>query len=287
MKPWQLCAAACLVACAWLTDAGAKRSVAAVKFSTPIGKPAVAQDSPKDQARYQTVAYHPNEPVSLIGPPAPLRRDLKSEMSAADILRIDHVADARAYLIRTAFPGGTMTLQGPDLSIGRLQPQFAIRLAGAIREARANGLPKAAVFSAYRPPVFGIGGFKDKFLSMHAYGLAVDMAGVGRPGSKEAIKFWQIAGRWKIVNPYGPWHRAEWNHFQAAPLKLVAKKHPLRPTISKSGPRVLETMWKVAEPILQAKVFIPKSVKPPTRYAKKIHKTRYAKHHKRRYASAS
>jgi hypothetical protein len=44
----------------------------------------------------------------------------------------------------------------------------------------------AGVFSAYRPPAFGVGGFSDKFNSLHTYGLAVDMRGIGTPGSAEA-----------------------------------------------------------------------------------------------------
>ena len=43
------------------------------------------------------------------------------------------------------------------------------------------------MFSAYRPPAFGVGGFSDKFNSLHTYGLAVDMQGIGRPGSPEAV----------------------------------------------------------------------------------------------------
>jgi hypothetical protein len=40
---------------------------------------------------------------------------------------------------------------------------------------------------AYRPPAFGVGGFSDKFNSLHTYGLAVDMRGIGRPGSRSAV----------------------------------------------------------------------------------------------------
>ena len=39
------------------------------------------------------------------------------------------VAEARAYLIDTASPGFTMTLQGAELAIGRLHPEFVVRLA--------------------------------------------------------------------------------------------------------------------------------------------------------------
>ena len=71
-------------------------------------------------------------------------------------------ARARAYLIETATPGYTMTRQGPERAIGRLHPEFVRRLAAAIADARVAGLPFAGIFSAYRPPAFGIGGFADK-----------------------------------------------------------------------------------------------------------------------------
>src|SRR5262249_504255 len=82
----------------------------------------------------------------------------------------NEAAPARAYLIETATPGYTMMRQGPERAIGRLHPEFVRRLAAAIAEARGAGLPFAGIFSAYRPPVFGVGGFADKFHSLHTYG---------------------------------------------------------------------------------------------------------------------
>src|SRR5262249_23729659 len=38
------------------------------------------------------------------------------------------VVSERAYLVNTATPGGTMTRQGPDVAIGRLHPEFVMRL---------------------------------------------------------------------------------------------------------------------------------------------------------------
>ena len=79
-----------------------------------------------------------------------------------------------------------MAKQGSELAIERLHPEFAIRLTKALREARDYGL-LAGIYSAYRPPAFGVGGFSDKFNSLHAYGLAVDLYGIGRPGSVETL----------------------------------------------------------------------------------------------------
>ena len=121
----------------------------------------------------------------------------------------DETARARAYLIETATPGYTMTRQGPERAIGRLHPEFVRRLAAAIAEARAAGLPSAGLFSAYRPPAFGIGGFADKFHSLHTYGLAVDVTGIGAPGTPSALLWHEIAARNGVICPYGPHNPAE------------------------------------------------------------------------------
>src|SRR5215813_9705418 len=141
------------------------------------------------------------------------------------------LARERAYLVDTAHPGGTMLRQGPDVAIGRLHPEFAARLAGAIREARESGLPEAGIFSAYRPPAFGVGGFSDKFNSLHAYGLAVDMYGIGKPGSVEALWWHEIAAKHGLICPYGHHDKAEWNHCQPTGLKGVPADNLLRQTV--------------------------------------------------------
>jgi hypothetical protein len=160
------------------------------------------------------------------------------------------VAEARAYLIETASPGFTMTLQGAELAIGRLHPEFVVRLANAIREARSAGLPFAGVFSAYRPPAFGIGGFSDKFNSLHTYGLAVDMHGIGRPGSPEAQLWHATAAKNGVVCPYGPRDRAEWNHCQPTSVKIIVAQNPLRETVRAEGPSDLESMFEAGNTII-------------------------------------
>jgi hypothetical protein len=171
---------------------------------------------------------------------------------------------ARAYLVETATPGLTMTVQGPEVAIGRLHPEFVHRLADAIREARSAGLPAAGIFSAYRPPAFGIGGFSDKFNSLHTYGLAVDMTGIGGPGSADAKLWYEIAARHGVACPYGFANRLEWNHCQPTRLKIIAAQNPLRETVTASGPIDLGNMFQagnsyiegadeiMAEPILSS-----------------------------------
>ena len=101
-----------------------------------------------------------------IAPKPPAKTEGKSEgMCPEHATEPDETARARAYLIETATPGYTMTRQGPERAIGWLHPEFVKRLAAAIAEARGAGLPRAGIFSAYRPPVFGVGGFADKFHS--------------------------------------------------------------------------------------------------------------------------
>jgi hypothetical protein len=154
-------------------------------------------------------------------------------------------------LVETASPGYTMTLQGAELAIGRLHPEFAVRLERAIREARSAGLPFASVFSAYRPPAFGVGGFSDKFNSLHTYGLAVDMRGIGSPRSPEAQLWHRIAAKNGVVCPYGPRDRAEWNHCQPTSVKMILAENPLRETVTAAGPFDLETMFEAGNPMIE------------------------------------
>jgi hypothetical protein len=163
---------------------------------------------------------------------------------------LTEIAEARAYLVETASPGYTMTLQGPEVAIGRLHPEFAVRLEHAIREARSAGLPSASVFSAYRPPAFGVGGFSNKFNSLHTYGLAVDMRGIGTPGSAEAELWHHIAAKNGVVCPYGPRDRAEWNHCQPTSVKMIVAENPLRETVTSAGPYDLDSMFEAGNAMI-------------------------------------
>jgi hypothetical protein len=151
------------------------------------------------------------------------------------------VEEAKAYLIDTATPGYTMVRQGVPVAIGRLHPDFIVKLASAVKLAREAGMTGAGVFSAYRPPAFGIGGFGDKFNSLHSYGLAADMTGIGGPGSRFA-KLWQtIVQRVGLYLPYGANNRAEFNHTQLVPTKMASSF--LRRTITAREPKDLQQMW--------------------------------------------
>jgi hypothetical protein len=162
------------------------------------------------------------------------------------------VASERAYLVTTSHPGGTMMRQGPELAIARLHPEFATRLAAAIREARASGLSETGIFSAYRPPAFGVGGFKDKFHSLHSYGLAVDMHGIGAPGSSEARLWRSIAAKHGVTCPYGVDNKAEWNHCQPTSIKMVRSDSPLVKTISPEGPVNPLNMFEAGKQLIES-----------------------------------
>jgi hypothetical protein len=167
----------------------------------------------------------------------------KSPSPAEEIIR-----EARAYLIRTSTEqrelcvGNTMARQGVETAIGRLHPVMAVRIARAIEQARDEGI-SACVFSAFRPPAFGVGGFSDKFNSAHAYGIAVDFGGIGRPGSKTSRRFQEIAASNGLYSLYGPSDRAEWNHYQLIPVRRITTNNPLRDTITATGPKDEIAMW--------------------------------------------
>src|SRR5262245_46723959 len=214
-------------------------SVSDVALSDASGSDASLHAAPAISTCGANEVYDSNVPAS-------------SEPACAEAPRTPaEVADARVYLIETASPGYTMTLQGPELAIGRLHPEFVIRLEHAIREARGAGLPFAGVFSAYRPPAFGVGGFSDKFNSLHTYGLAVDMHGIGAPGSPEAQLWHRIAAKNGVVCPYGPGNRAEWNHCQPTSVKMILAQNPLRETVTAAGPFDLESMFEAGNSMIE------------------------------------
>ena len=151
------------------------------------------------------------------------------------------VEEAKVYVLATARPGDSMRRQGASLAVERLHPALIVRLAAAIKRARSAGLTEAGIFSAYRPPGFRIGGFKDKFKSLHAYGLAIDMTGIGNAGSTSARLWKTIAEETGLYVPYGAANHAEFNHTQLIPAKVAPDR--LHGTISAAGPTDLRRMW--------------------------------------------
>jgi hypothetical protein len=183
----------------------------------------------------------PMRPQAPINPATASLPAVIDERADASLKAKSAVEEAKAYLIDTATPGYTMLRQGVPVAIGRLHPDFIVKLADAVQQARAHGLGNAGVYSAYRPPIFGVGGFSDKFNSLHSYGLAADMTGIGGPGSR-AAKLWQaIVAKVGLYLPYGPNNHVEFNHTQLVPTKMAPSF--LRGTITASAPKDLHRMW--------------------------------------------
>jgi hypothetical protein len=177
-----------------------------------------------------------------------LPREIQELMPISPPPAQEVINEARAYLIRTSTEqrercvADTMARQGVEVAIGRLHPVMAVRVARSIEQARNEGIP-ACVYSAFRPPAFGIGGFSDKYYSAHAYGIAVDFGGIDRPGSRNARRFQEIAASNGLYSLYGPGDRAEWNHYQLIPVRRIAPNNPLRDTITANGPKDELAMW--------------------------------------------
>lgn len=214
---------------------------------------------------YRLASIDPGQIINELDEATPIRGPPPSDIE---------IAEARQYLKRVATAGGTMMRQGVDavmtrikstfeqrdifsafreatargevrdegiaISIDRLHPDYALKLAATVKEARANGLPEARPFSCYRPPAYRVGGMRDKSESCHAYGLVCDMTGIGWARSKDAKKWASIASRGGLHRP----HRSarEFNHWQLVPNKVCGTA-AMRATITGDGPKSLESMW--------------------------------------------
>jgi hypothetical protein len=221
-------------------------------FASPLSGQRVLADSGEPvtlEAGHGTPATCNSEDIVVY---APEPSSARQSPCPADAREAGETARARAYLIATATPGYTMMRQGPERAIGRLHPEFVNRLAAAIAEARGAGLPFAGIFSAYRPPAFGVGGFADKFHSLHTYGLAVDVTGIGAPGTSYALIWHEIAARHGVICPYGPHNLLEWNHCQPTRVKIIPAENPLRETVTSDGPISLEGMFEVGYSLIVA-----------------------------------
>ncbi len=237
---------------------GAALSVCAVLF---VGHPVLADS-------IGSVPLVPGDGGSVCRPDdfviGPKRSSMSEGVCPEHAIETDETARARAYLIETATPGYTMTRQGPERAIGRLHPEFVKRLAAAITEARGAGLLFAGIFSAYRPPAFGVGGFVDKFHSLHTYGLAVDVTGIGAPGTPSALLWHEIAAGHGVICPYGPHNPVEWNHCQPTWVKIILPDNPLRETVTADGPISLEDMFVVGYLLIAGSVTVGASTSDPT-----------------------
>lgn len=115
-----------------------------------------------------------------------------------------------------------------------LHPDFASRLAGAVRDARAMGLD-VGLESGYRTNDTTGSKYDASGMSLHGYGAAADVSGIGGPGSSTAQLWASIAEAHGLHNPY--WNvdakpgtveartmAKEYNHWQLIPDKLENRK---------------------------------------------------------------
>lgn len=160
--------------------------------------------------------------------------------------------DCLQLLVDTRYPSGSMERQGVLSSLARLHPKLRENLCEAFVEAQRQepSLKQIGVFSAYREPRLGIGGFADKADSCHAYGAAVDVAGIGGPGSESAKRWHQIAKRHDIRCIYGPFNVAEWNHCQLVETRACGRVAAVRRTVAPDGPPVLAAMFGAIDSLL-------------------------------------
>lgn len=132
------------------------------------------------------------------------------------------VAAARQYLAATS------DHKGRPGDTDYLHPEFATRLASAIQDARSQGL-NVWLQSGYRAPsqlqsqghVGPATAFDLSGKSMHTYGLAADINGLGKANSPQAQRWYQIATSHGLYNPYGAGNSSEFNHYQLLPDKVA------------------------------------------------------------------
>jgi hypothetical protein len=82
-------------------------------------------------------------------------------------------------------------------------------------------------------------------VAAHTYDLAVDVTGIGGPGTPEALLWHEIAARHGVICPYGPHNLVEWNHCQPTRVRIIVAENPLRETVTADGPLSLEGMFEV------------------------------------------
>jgi hypothetical protein len=100
-----------------------------------------------------------------------------------------------------------------------MNPAFATRLASAIKQARAEGLP-VTVTSGFREPGQTGSAYDAGGNSSHSYGLASDIGGLDGPNGRVTQRWAQIAEQNGLHNPYGIGDSKEFNHWQLPELPL-------------------------------------------------------------------
>jgi hypothetical protein len=128
-----------------------------------------------------------------------------------------------------------------------LNPEFAIKLANSIQQARAEGIP-ASLFSGFRTPGQTGSTYDEEGNSSHSYGLASDIGGIGGAGSATALRWQQIAQANGLSNPYGINNAAEFNHWQLPPQPLERTPQLLSALKTAAATGDMNQVWAAYSP---------------------------------------
>lgn len=160
----------------------------------------------------------------------------------------DQISAARAWLHGVS--------EHPDRpgDTDNLNPFYAVKLAGAMQEARNQGI-NVTLESGFRDknelanqqraagrPLSNAAQFDAAGNSEHSYGIASDIGGIGQPGSASAKKWYDIATAHGLYNPYGWQHQTEWNHYQMTPKPLNAPENAQLLASLKAAPNI-QAAW--------------------------------------------
>ena len=149
--------------------------------------------------------------------------------------------EARAYLKSlSSHPGRTG-------DTNYLNPEFAIRLASSIQQARAEGIA-ASLFSGFRTPGQTGSTYDEAGNSSHSYGLASDIGGIGGAGSTTALRWQEIAEANGLSNPYGINNAAEFNHWQLPPQPLERTPQLLSALKTAAATGDMNQVWAAYSP---------------------------------------
>ena len=130
-----------------------------------------------------------------------------------------------------------------------LHPDFAVKMANAVHQARTAGLP-VTVQSGYRANPTTGSKYDAEGYSLHGYGGAIDVGGIGGAGSPQAQQWAQIAQKNGIYNPYGVDNTAEYNHWQMVPWKLENRPDVQKAIVSAGGDA--GKIWNAISPVTQS-----------------------------------
>jgi hypothetical protein len=135
--------------------------------------------------------------------------------------------------------------------VAYMNPDFAVRLATAIQQAKAQGL-QVSLLSGYREPSDHPSAYDLKQQSSHEYGLAADVSGIGAAGSSTALQWAKIAAANGLSNPYGQQDAAEYNHWQLPPQPLETSPQLLDALKAGKATGDVNKMWAAYDPKLAA-----------------------------------